>query len=400
MSSKSIRVVLFKLSLAWRNLSQRRSQFLTALAAISFAVFLMFSQIGFQNAMLDSNVAFLRAFNADFVMVNKRRYVSLIEETFDRSRLYQARGFEGVDAAYPLYITMGSWRTYGSRNERPIRVFGFRPDHPVFRSPEIQAQQWALTKPNTVLSDRKSRKEYGALQHGGTGELSNVKVNIVGTFEMGADFVTDGNLIMSDQSFLKIFAVQPSGFEAKLRPSLQAVDMGLLKVAAGTDRDRLESVLNQSLPPDVVVYTQPHFLAKELTYWTQASGLGAIFGLGTIIGFLVGIVVVYNIIYTNIADNLPQYGTLRAIGHSTVYLFNIVLLQSIILAVLGFFPGFCLSTLFYQMISSATGLICQMTPGTVSLVLGLTLFMCIVSGLFAARKLQGLDPADVYSQNF
>jgi hypothetical protein len=237
MSSKSIRVVLFKLSLAWRNLSQRRSQFLTALAAISFAVFLMFSQIGFQNAMLDSNVAFLRAFNADLVMVNKRRYVSLIEETFDRSRLYQARGFEGVDAAYPLHITMGSWRTYGSRNERPIRVFGFRPDHPVFRSPEIQAQQRALTTPNTVLSDRKSRKEYGALQPGGTGELSNVKVNIVGTFEMGADFVTDGNLMMSDQSFLKIFAAQPSGFEAKLRPSLQEVDMGLLKVAAGTDRD-------------------------------------------------------------------------------------------------------------------------------------------------------------------
>jgi putative ABC transport system permease protein len=295
---------------------------------------------------------------------------------------------------------MGSWRTYGSRQERPIRVFGFRVDHPVFRAAEVQAQQPILAKPNTILSDRKSRQEYGPLQSGITAELSGSEVHIMGTFAMGSDFVTDGNLLMSDQSFLNIFSIHPSGFSAQLRPSLQAVDMGLLKVTPGTDCDRLETVLNQALPRDVVVYTQPHYLDRELAYWTQASGLGAIFGLGTIIGFLVGIVVVYNIIYTNIADNLPQYGTLRAIGHSNFYLFNIVLLQSLLLAVLGFFPGFCVSALFYQMITRATGLICKMTPGTFSLVLGLTLVMCIASGWFAARKLKGLDPADVYSQKF
>lgn len=346
--------------------------------------------------MLNSNVAFLRLLNADLIILSQRRYVTVIDETFDRSRLYQAREFEGVAAAYPLYMTLGSWRRYGTAEERSIRVFAFNLDDPVFLLPEIQGSEFALKMPNTLLADSKSRKDYGSMQPGVTTELSGVKVKIIGTFELGADFVTDGNLIVSDLNFLRIFATRPSGIDAKLRSSLKDVDIGLLKVTPGTNSNRLEKFLNQSLPSDIVVYTKQHFIAKELDYWMQASGIGAIFGLGTIIGFVVGIVVVYNIIYSNVADNLAQYGTLKAIGHSNLYLVNIVFLQSLILSFFGFFPGFCLSVLFYKLISTATGLQLHMDFNVISLVLCLTVLMCVVSGLITTIKLQKIDPADIY----
>ncbi|WP_448269764.1 ABC transporter permease DevC [Nostoc sp. DSM 114159] len=395
-SRKKVRVVLFKFSLAWRNLLQRRSQFVTALAAIAFAVFLMFSQLGFQNAMLNSNVAFIQVLNADLIMLSQRRYVTVIDETFNRTRLYQARQFEGVAAAYPLYITLGSWRRSGTAEERSIRVLGFNLDDPVFLLPEIQAAESVLKMPNTVLTDSRSRKDYGSMQPGVTTELSGVNIKIIGTFELGADFVTDGNLIISDLNFLRIFATRPSGIDSKLRSSLNDVDIGLIKVTPGTNSDRLEKFLNQALPSDIVVYTKQHFIAKELNYWMQASGIGAIFGLGTIIGFVVGIVVVYNIIYSNVADNLPQYGTLKAIGYSNFYLVSIVFLQSIILSFFGFFPGLCLSSIFYQLISTATGLQLEMDLNVISLVLFLTVLMCVISGLIASRKLKKIDPADIY----
>lgn len=388
------------LIIAWQKIYQNKKRFIAAFFAIAFAVSFMFLQQGFQDGLLNSNIQFIQKLNADLIIVNRSRYASYIEQTFPKNRLYQARGFQGVDATYPLYITMGVWKNFQHTKERSIRVFAFNPTAKVFLIPDVQNSVDALHLPNTLLADKKSFQVYGDMKKGMIAELSNRRIKIIGTFELGADYVTEGNLIMSDQNFLRIFAERPSGFTAKIRSSLDKVDLGLIKVKYGTNINSLIKTLNKSLPQDIKVFKKQDFIQRELRHWNQTTSVGFVFGLGKIIGFVVGMIIVYNIICTDISNNLPQYATLKAMGYSTLYLQSIIFIESIIMSVLGFLPGFCISVLIYQVIANTTGLLMQMTWNGIILVLISTIFMCIFASLIATRRLHNIDPAELYGQKF
>lgn len=391
-------MLLFKLSLAWFNLIHNKQRFITALGAIIFAVSLMFIQLGFRNAMLQSSVEFINRLDADLIISSRNRYVSFFDDTFKKSRLYQVQSFPGVKAVYPLYLAIGIWKTPEKTRQRPIRIFGFDLNYPTFLIPRVRENIDALKFPNSILADRKSRKEFGNIKPGIEVELLDRKVSIVGLFELGTDFVADGNIITSDQNFLRIFNGHPYGDFGNIRTSLDDVDFGLIKVDQQTDLKTLVKTLNTSLPPDVVVMTKIDFMEQDIKYFDKSTPIGFMFGLGTVIGFFVGIIVVYNIIYTDININLPQYGTLRAIGYPNSYLLTLVILQAGILAIFGFFPGLVISILIYDVMAKSTGLLVEMSFGVASLVAALTVFMCMFAGFIGAKKLQNLDPAEVYEQ--
>lgn len=393
---RRIPVVLFKCSIAWHNLFERRDQFLTALMAIAFVVFLMFSQLSFRYAVSSTSAAFIRELDADLIMVHRNRRVSHLEITFDQSRLYQARGMAAVKNAYPLYITLGSWRALNAREERPIRIFAFNPEYPVFLTPEIKRAQLSLKTSYTTLADSRSKAVYGSLNSGIQAELSGHSVLITDTFTLGSNFVAEGNLIMGDQTFFNLFVSQPSGIAGNIRASPQQVDLGLIKLKSNADIEQVVQALNQELPTDVIVKTKQRLLEEEAKFWIRSTAIGFIFEMGTGLAFVVGIVMVYNIIYTNIDENVPQYGTLRAIGYPRLYLIQVVLLQSMTVAIAGFIPGFWLSVLLCRLISNATGLVLSTSSNTVHLVFLLTMSMCLISGFLASQKLRRLDPADVY----
>ena len=147
---------------------------------------------------------------------------------------------------------------------------------------------------------------------------------------------------------------------------------------------------------DVRVITRDELVRLEYDYWQNSTGIGFVFTLGALMGFVVGIVIVYQILYTEIANHLAQYATLTAMGHSYRFLLGIVAGAALILCVLGYVPGLLLSAALYRLTESATFL--PMTLGTSKpmLVLGLTLAMCCVSGAFALRKLRDADPADLF----
>jgi len=395
-----LQLLILLFFVAWQNIYCHKTRFVTTLFAIAFAVSFMFLQQGFQEGLLNSNINFIEKLNADLIMVNRSRYASYIEQTFPKNRLYQVRSFQNVQAAYPLYITMGIWKSFKDNKERSIRVFAFNPTDLVFIIPDVQNSADNLHLPNTLLADKKSLKVYGYMDKGVITELSNRRIKIIGTFELGADYVTEGNLIMSDQNFLRIFAERPSGFSANIRSSLDKVDLGLIKVKYGTNINSLVKTLNKSLPQDIKVFDKQDFIQRELKHWNQTTSVGFVFGLGKIIGFIVGLIIIYNIIYTDINNNLAQYATLKAMGYSTLYLQSIIYIESITMSLLGFIPGISISMLIYNLITNLTGLLIQMSFYGIVSVLALTIIMCIFAGLIASRRLHNIDPAELYGQKF
>ncbi len=384
--------------LALLNLIHDRRKFVTSLAGVGFAVLLMFLFTGFKNALYDSQVQLITRLNADIVIVNRLKTNMFVPASFARRRLYQAQAFPGVADTYPLYISDVRWKNPVTRKTRPVRVLAFNLADPVLPLPGVVENLEALKMPNTALIDERARAEVGPREAGVITELADREIRIVGTFRLGTDFSAgNGNLIMSDQNFLRYFANR--GPEEDER-SFATADIGLIKVTPGASIDQVVETLRAALPQDVKVMrlTGPEdsFEAQERTYWKESTNIAFVFSLLTTMSFFVGIILVYQILYTDVADHWSEYATLKAMGYTNRFLLGVVLQESLLLSVLGFIPGGLLSRLLYIGAGNVTGLLFIMTGSRIMSLYGLTFVMCLIAGAIAVRKVQSTDPAEVF----
>lgn len=380
--------------LAWSNLTYERRRLLTAIAGVSFAVLLMFIFRGFENALYDSQVQLLKLLNGDVVVVSKLKLNMFVPEQFARRRLYQAQAYDGVELAYPLYTTTAYWKNPETKRIRPLRVLAFNPQDPVLPLPGILANQDKLQMPWTALIDERSRPEVGPTEAGIVTELAEQQVRLVGTFSLGTDFASgNGNIVMSDQNFLRYFGNLGPDED---RRDLNTVDVGLLKLTDTANLEAVTNTLRERLPKDVKVLTKAEFVQQERDYWRNNTSIGFVFSLLATMSFIVGIILVYQILYTDVAEHWAEYATLKAMGYSNWYLLGVVLQEAMILAVIGFIPGFLFSWVLYQLTMNATGLLMQMTITRIINLFIATVMMCLISGAIAVRKVQATDPAEVF----
>lgn len=176
----------------------------------------------------------------------------------------------------------------------------------------------------------------------------------------------------------------------------QQIQIGLIKLQADAHPQQVAQSLGNDLPEDVMILTNESFAQAEKAYWAKTTPIGFVFGLGVIVSFIVGIVIVYQIIYADIADHLPQYAMLKAIGYSDRYLIVVLIQEALLLAVLGYIPGFIVSLGLYQLAATATMLPIFMTIERGFTVFVLTVTMCLISAFTTIRKLNSADPADVF----
>jgi len=387
------KIIMFnKIPLAWLQVTREKTRLAVAIAGIAFADLLIFIQMGFEGALYDSAVKPHRSLQADLVLINPQFQTLFSVKSFSRERLYQALSYEGVNSVSPLYIATGQWQNPETRVSRAILVWGVDPASPAFKFPEVTQNLDQLKLLNQVLFDQAGRPEYGTIadRFNKTGtvetELNNKIISVKGLFTNGSSFAADGNVITSDSTFLQLFPER--------KP--EQIEVGLIDLKPGADVEQVRSQLAAGLPKDVRVLTPEGFAQVEKNYWASGTGIGFIFGLGVGVGFIVGIVIVYQILYADVSDHLPEYATLKAMGYTNLYLLGVLTQEALLLAILGFLPGFILSYGLYQVTYAATLLPVAMTVERAITVLVLTIIMCSVSGAIAMRKLRSADPADVF----
>ncbi|MBD2012883.1 FtsX-like permease family protein [Microcoleus sp. FACHB-53] len=380
-----------KTPLAWFQVSRERTRLAVALAGIAFADMLMFIQLGFLDALLDGATKSHQNLQADLVLINPQFQTLFYIKNFPRERLYQTLSDDRVESIRGLYINIAQWRNSQTRLSRGILVWGIDPANPAFNLPEVNQNLERLKLLNQALFDRASRPEYGPIadllkqEKTLEAQVNGQNLQIVDLFTLGASFGADGNIITSDSTFLKLF---PDN-----QPNQIAV--GLINLKPGADVDQVRSRLVTTLPNDIKILTPQEFAQIEIDYW-QSGGIGFIFGLGVVVGFIVGVVIVYQILYSDVSDHLPEYATLKAMGYSDRYLLGVLMQEALLLAVLGYIPGFLLALGLFQIAYAATLLPIGMKLPRAILVLILTIVMCVISGVISMRKLQSADPADVF----
>jgi putative ABC transport system permease protein len=381
-----------KIPLAWLQLSHEKIRLLVAIAGISFADILMFMQLGFRDALFDSAVKFHTNVQGDVFLVSPQSTSLIAMKTFSARRLQQARSLNNVESINPIYLDFRFWKNPENKSTRGIMVIGFNPsDDHLFAMPGVKENLPKMLLPNSYLFDTKSRAQFGDVKkwfdagQKVTTEVGNRKVTIGGLFEMGASFGADGNILSSDTNFIRL-TDRDKGL----------IDVGVIRLTPGSDAKVTAAKLAQILPKDVRVFTKEEFISFERKYWQEGTSIGFIFTLGTVMGFIVGIVIVYQILYTDVADHLSEYATLKAMGYTDWYLLAVVFQEAIILSIVGFLPGTLAAVGLYTMTRNATSLPLLMTVARAATVLALTVIMCLVSGAIAVRKLRAADPADMF----
>lgn len=378
--------------LGWSQLSHKKMRLLVAISGIAFADILIFMMLGFKSMLFDGSTLVHEHLDADLVLVSKRTKTLFEAKGFPTAHLYQAGDVEGVDTASPLYYSFGAWVNPWKKEIAPVAVIAFNPVRPVFNLPELNQQLDKIKLPNVVLFDRKSQPTVGqvvAAFEGGetvTTEFSGRRVRVGGLFTLGSTMFIRGHIVTSDQNYIRLFG----------RNSTEQVHIGVLKLKPGANPEVVAKNLQARLPSDIRVFNRQQFKASEIAFWSNEHPAGTIFNFGAIMGFVVGIVIVYQILYTDVSDHLAEYATLKAMGFTDRSLLGVVFQQGIILAIIGFLPGYITSIGMYGLLGQLTRIPLTMKATVATQVVIATILMCIISAAIAMRKLQSADPADVF----
>jgi putative ABC transport system permease protein len=379
------------LPLAWLQLARDKVRLVVAVVGVTFAVVLMLMQFGFQAALYNSAVRFHSHLDGELFLISPQSAYLVTMKSFSRRRLYQALGVPGVASVSSVYTMLPLWKNPETGSTRSIFVVGFDPDRSVLNLPEVKRNAEKLKTPDTVLFDSASRPEFGPIAEqvaAGktvTAEVDNRKVTVTGLFELGTSFGIDGTLITSDLNFRRM-RNRDEG----------AIDIGVLKLEPGADVERIRRRLASILPGDVQVLDKRQFMDREIDYWATVTPIGFVFAFGAIMGFIVGTIIVYQVLFADVADHLSEYATLKAIGYADAFIASVVLFEAVILSFAGFVPGVLITLRLYRITENATHLPMRMTLQLGLFVLALTVVMCAISGLIAVRKVRSADPADIF----
>lgn len=384
--------LLGRMPIGWLQLTHSKTRMAAALAGVSFANMLVFVQLGILGGLNATIALTYSPLNAD-IMISASDANTLTDGSpLARQRMFQAMAVPGVADAAPLYLAMTD-RVDPDGNTSSLQVYGVPPESAGLMDPVFAAGLAQLRLPNTALLDATTRgldlESIGPLsaENPLSMELNGVAVDAVGTFEIGAGFAADGNLLVSDQTFLRMFASRLAGTPSHI----------LLRVEPGASIDDVASRLQDTLASDAVnIRSLEQAQTDDLSYQNTERPTGLIFGFGVIMGVIVGLVIVYQVLATDVADHLREYATFKAMGYRQSFFLGVVFEEAVVLAVLGFIPGLILSLGIYAAMSVGTGLPITMdVQRAVAVLLG-TIAACALSGAIATRRLAGADPAELF----
>ena len=144
-----------------------------------------------------------------------------------------------------------------------------------------------------------------------------------------------------------------------------------------------------------MVYTREEFRGLARKYWSSQTGIGLGIGLTMILGFIVGLVIVGQTMYSATVERLREYATLKAMGATPLEICIVIWTQAAIVGLVGYILG---SFLAMGLTFTDTGKVISITlsPALFAIIFGATLILCLVASLLSIIRVLRVDPATVF----
>jgi len=378
-----------------------------SIVGISIAIILIFMQLGFLGAVLDTAVVFYNNLKFDLVVRSPDYYHFCDANKFSQEYLTKIQNVDGVVAVQPYHISLGKWNYAEKSVQRGMLIMGVDPNGQTFSEPRPGVNLPnlnQLTNDRAILVDQKSRPQFlgfdsregfSEKEIGLRIELNQKECEVTGLFKIGTGLAANGAAIIHERGF------------ARVVPDYSANDvtLGLVQLAPSfqaepqATRDLINQALGfaagESVPP-VDVLTRNEVVRREIAHWVGNTPVGFIFIAGVVVALIVGAIIVYIVLSADITKQIGEYATLKAMGYRNRYLSRVVLEQAVILGTISYVVAFFVSLLLYKVVGDAANLPISMTVTRQIIVFGSTILMCCTSGAIAMQKLRKADPADLF----
>lgn len=374
--------------LAFRNLFHDALSLAVTLTGIVFSVVLVAVQCGLYLGSEKTIAAVLDQVKAD-LWITPIGVKSFDDPAFLSGReRFAVLSTPGVATAEDLVVGFAAWRKPKGGATAVVVVGsdwnqgGLKPWNIVKGNLET------LAAPNTVAADETYFTDLGVEGKDGIGSTAEINGNRV---TVGA--VTHG--IRSFTTLPYIFT-SLNRAQAYLDAAPEQSSYVLVTVKPGSSIDEVRKLISARLP-DVEVLGHQEFRTKSLDYWLFQTGAGSALIAGMILGLIVGVVIVAQTLYASTKDHLNEFATLRALGASAGYIHQVILIQAMISAVVGYVLGMMLSLIVVWAAEDSTMVVVMSKELAVALFV-ITIGMCAIAAMSAIVKVTRIDPSGVFSR--
>ena len=375
-----------KVPLALRILTYDMRRTALALIGIFMAILLVFVELGFFYAVPRGGLLLYDNMRFDLLLASNQYEYQAQPGAFPLSQLEKVRSSPDVAEATPLYFGVAKWKSGEGDLWPDAFMIGFDPASHIFVPDSINRQTAVLDRVDTVLVDTSTRPIFGPLATGRVVEIDDRKATIGGQYVLGTGFMGLGVGLTSTANFAWLFPQRGSAI----------VNLGAIQLKAGVDPGRAADDLQKLAGAGTRIFTRQELDAYETAYWTTRTSVGIIFGSGLLISLVVGVMIVYQIVSTQVGRQLPQFATLKAIGYRDRSLAATVSAMSLLIVIAGFIPAAAAALGLYALIRQQTLLPVTMSEMRLLAVLAAAIGMAVVSALLSVRVLRRADPADVF----
>jgi putative ABC transport system permease protein len=167
----------------------------------------------------------------------------------------------------------------------------------------------------------------------------------------------------------------------------------LVKSRPGIDPEELCKKITRDT--GYAAYTTWEFQKLTMLYYAKNTGIVVNFGVAIILGFIIGMAISGQTFFNFIIDNLPYFGTFKAMGVSNAVLVKMVVLQALMVSAIGWGIGIGAAAIFGWSLSG-TELSFSLAWWLYLLSSFSLLFICFVGALFSVMKVVRVDPAIVF----
>ena len=407
-------------SIARKHLLEDIPRFLVAQAGIMFAVSLVTIQTGIFNGFTRSTAQLMTNSSADIWVASENLVHLELTLPIPLTNLSLSRQVVGVESAEALIVKTGIWR---NNNQISLaRIIGFDPNGQLFIPQNVtQGNITKLKEPYTAIVDTSNLKSLNLNKVGDRAELSTLSIKLVGltkgnrsiisnpyiftslenanayansgqTTNLSCRLPSDSEDLKCTNSYIK---ADPNAIAPKSLTSADTITFVLIRAKKGQELSALKQRLIAALP-NTSAYTHAELMQKTQAFWQQRTGIGFILALGAVVGVIVGGIIVGQILYASVSDRLKEFGTLKAMGASDFTIYSVILEQALWMAILGYLPSMVLCWGVSAWTLASQGILILITPTIAIAVLGITVVMCVGSGVFAIQKVMHLDPASVF----
>ncbi len=370
--------------IALKMLTRNRGKYLAIIAGVSFASLLIAVQCSIFCGLMRLTTSQIRDVRDAQIWVMDPNIKFIADfRPLSSGAMHQVRGVEGVEWAVPFYKWISRARLDDGAVQDVI-LLGF--DDATLVGAPRQMQQGDITdlrRPDAVIIDEVGFQILWPgepVRAGKVFELNEKRAEVVGICRASKTFRT-----------LPIIYTRYSQATSYVPPERKLTSYVLAN--AKPDESVDEVCRRIEAQTGLLALTKQGFTWKTMLFYVNETGIVANFAITVMLGALIGCAVTAHSFYLFTLNNLPQFGTLKAMGVRNTRILYMILAQGALAGAVGFGFGVGLAVFLCEAINRKSQLI-SYVPWQVLAGTALAVFsMVAAASLVSAQRVLRMDPA-------